>query len=336
MKRRHALSMWVVIFTLALLVTGGQAQGAQDAYPNKTIRLILGMAPGGAMETAARLWMPSLEKELGVPIRLDTMPGAEGIIGGRVAAAAEPDGYTLIQKPLSFLPAQVMIFKAPYGIDAFEIISNYITDPLVLLVHKESPWKTLKELVEFAKANPPGTLSFGQSSLTAPGALSLYALEEALNIKLNVVSFSGGGPARNALAGKHINASLTGLYSGRPISQFVRVLGVAQDKNLWVKDTDNAPTINDALGIKIPSVADSISLFAPAGFSKKYPERFKTFSDAFFKVMNSPEFKERIEKTGDAGRFLPRSKEESERLLQADIALYKKYMHVFKDYQLKK
>lgn len=331
-------SHWVSLglFLLPLLLAPQQAVSAQDGYPNKPIRLILGVAPGGAMETAARQWMPYLEKDLGVPIRLDSIPGAEGIIANRTAAAAEPDGYTFVQMPLSFLPAQTLIFKAPYDFNAFEIISNYITDPMVIMVHKDSQWKTLKELIAYAKSKPEGTLNFGQSSLTAPAALVLHALEEAVGIKLNIVSFNGGGPSRLALAGRHTDASLTGLFASASISEFVRVLGVAQEKNLWEKESKNAPTLNKELGITIPQAADTISLFAPAGFSKRYPERAKKFSTAFFRVFENPSYRAAIQKLGDAGRVLPRTAEESQRLLLADYELYKQYAHLFKDYKLQK
>lgn len=328
---RGKLAVAAALLT-ALVLAAAPARGGEDAYPNKPIRLILGVAPGGSMETAARQWQPYLQKELGVPIVIDCIPGADGMIGNKMAAESAPDGYTFVQMPLSFLPAQTLIFKAPYKFEAFEIISTYINDPMVIFVNKDSPWKTIDDLIDHIKKSPPSTVTFGQSSLTAPATLALHAMEEALDIKLNIVPFAGGGPSRLALAGGHTDASLTGLFAAQHIEEYVRVLAVAQAENLWPEDTDNAPTINDALKIDIPHVADTISIFAPAGFAQQYPERFKIFTEAFFRALSSPEYKENLIKTGQAGRVRLSSTEDSQAMLDSDNELYKRYLYLFKDY----
>ncbi len=317
---------------IAMVITQGlPIFAAKDNYPNKPIRLIIPYSPGGAQETAVRQWMPYLEKELGVPLKVDCIPGANAIIGNNVAAQSAPDGYTFVQMTLSDIPVQTLIYKAPFKADAFEIITNYISDPMVVLVHKDSPWNTLQDLITYAKQNP-GKVTFGQSSLTATGSLTLYALEEAAGIDLNIISFGGGNQSRLALAGKHTDATFTGLFSSQNISEYVKVLAVGQEKNLWKKLTNNAPTINDALKIKIPNALDSISLFVPAGFAKQYPDRYKKFTKAFFKALENPDYKANLKKLGD-GRVMPKSVEESQKLLQEHFGIYTRYQDLFKDQQ---
>lgn len=310
----------------------GIAGAGEDKYPSKPIRLILGVSPGGAMETAVRQWQPYLQKELGVPIVIDCIPGADGMIGGKVAAEAEPDGYTLIQMPLSFLSAQTLIMNAPYKFDAFEIITNYVNDPMVLMVHKESPWQTLEEFIAYVKSQPRGSVTFGMSSLTAAENLALHAIQQKLDVEFNMVPFSGGNPARLALAGKHIDAMLPGLFGSQSIWDYVRVLAVAQDKNLWPDLTDNAPTINEVLGTDIPNIADALSLFAPAGFREKYPERFKIFSEAFFRALDNPDYKENLVKTQQDGRIRVFNTEDSQKMLNENYELYKKYLYLYENY----
>jgi len=335
MTKKTKVFTLLIVCMLTILVCSVFAIGAQNDYPNKPIRIILGVSPGGAMETAARQLQPYLEKELGVPLIIDCKPGAGGMIGSKVALESDPDGYVFIQMPFSFLCSQVLIFDAPFGFESFEIISNFITDPNVILVHKDSPWQSLEELVDYAKSQPPGIVTVGVCSLTDPTNLTLHALQDEAGVQFNIVPFGGGNPARMALAGKHTDVGITGLFASQHISEYVRVLGMAQEKNLFPDLTNNAPTINDALGVNVPYSADTISLFVPAGFSAQYPERAKIFTEALFRALNSSEYKEMLEQIGQTGRVKVRGTKESQDLLNAEIELWKKYLYLFEDYEPK-
>ena len=152
MLKRLSCFLLMALVAMAVFAGGGGQQGGgtaigADDYPNKPIRIILPVAPGGSMELIARQWEPYLAKELGVPLMLDCIPGAESMIGGRVAAESAPDGYTFIMWPLGYLPIHELLLGAPYKIEDFEIISNFNTDPNAVFVHKDSPWKSMREIM---------------------------------------------------------------------------------------------------------------------------------------------------------------------------------------------
>ena len=229
------LACFLLLGFIAMAVfAGGRQDGssAVDNYPSRPIRLVLGVAPGGAMETAARMWQPFLERELGVPIVIDCIPGAEGMIAGRIAAEAAPDGYTLIQMPMSFLSIQTLILNAPYEYEDFEILVNYISDPKMFMVHKDSPWNTLREMIDYAKSQPPESFTFGLTTITEEDVIILRTLEAIEGVRFNLVPFGGGNPARMALAGRHVDAMCHNFFGGQSIWEYIRVLAVAQDENL--------------------------------------------------------------------------------------------------------
>jgi tripartite-type tricarboxylate transporter receptor subunit TctC len=313
----------VFVFIAATAFAGAQKEGQTDNYPSKPIRLVIGNAPGGSTETAARMWQPFFEKEIGVSLVIDCLPGADGIIGSRALVSAEPDGYTFSTGAVTGPIAQTLVLNAPYKLEDFEILCNYINDPLVLLVHKDSPWKTMKDLIQYAKNQPPETISFGLTNLTTADNIVLHMIEKKENIKFNLIPFQGGNPARMALAGKHIDAMLASFFGAQSIWEYTRVLAVAQEKNLWKDLTDNAPTLNEALGYELPYIADTISVYAPAGFSRKYPERQKKFLDALFKAFNNPEYLDILDKTGQKGRFRPLNLADSQDVLNSMYNMYK-------------
>lgn len=333
MSTARKIFSWIVICVFFLVTGFACVVWAQGNYPNKPIRVVLGVSPGGAMETAARLWQPFLEDELGVPVVIDCIPGGGGIVANRVVLQEPADGYTFSMMPLVYVPSQVKIFGAPYKMDAFEVISNYITDPYIVAVNKKSNWQTAEELFEFIKNSPPKLVTFSVTTLTTHDYFTLRLIEEQLDIvdRLNIVPFGGGNPQRLALAGGHVDATVTGLFSSMHIDEFRRVLAVVQNENHWPELTDNAPTANESLEISLDPLADQITLFAPAGFSSQYPERYKIFLDAFRRALNNPKFKEKLEETGQAGRFIWREPEESQELLDSVIKAYEEKIYLLGD-----
>ena len=180
------------------------------------------------------------------------------------------------------------------------------------------------------KTQPPRTFSVGMTTYTSVNVIIWGEIEKHEGVEFNLVSFNGGNPARLALAGKHIDLVMPGLYAGQPIWEYVRFLAVAQPENLWKDQTDNAPTLNEAMGYELPNASDSTSLFVPAGFSKQYPARHKKFVDAFLKVLKDPDYLANLEKLGQSKRIFPRTPEESQKLFEEEVAMYKENLATFK------
>jgi tripartite-type tricarboxylate transporter receptor subunit TctC len=179
---------------------------AQGDYPNKPIRIIIPSAPGGPSDFPARIASQFLPAKLGQPIVIENRAGAGGAIGARAAAAAPPDGYTLMVGNTSTLAA-IPAVSTSAGYDPvkdFAPIVKITEGYQILVVHPSSPWKTLKEFIDHAKANP-GKLNY---ATTGPGGLPHLAGELFIlrsGTKLTPVSYRSGGESLNAVLSQTVN-----------------------------------------------------------------------------------------------------------------------------------
>src|SRR3954467_3010379 len=188
-------------FALVLLVVSQLAALAQ--YPAKPIRLIVGLAPGGATDIMARTLVPPLSEELGQPVVVDNRPGAAGSIGALAVAKAAPDGYTLFLASSSFTSNLVLQKSASYDpIADFEPITNVASGPFLLVVRTSLPVKSVPELIAYAKANP-GKLNYASSGVGSTAHLTGELLKRAAGIEMTHIVYRGAGPAlADVLAGQ--------------------------------------------------------------------------------------------------------------------------------------
>jgi len=186
-----------------LLVLCGAASAA---YPEKPISLIVAYSPGGGTDLIARAIAPYLEKYLGGGARMVIVhrPGAGGEIGFAAIANAPADGYTIgfvNTPPLITVPIERSAqFGGP---QRFELLGNVIDDPCNFSVHSEAPFRNLRELAEFAKANP-GKVTVGSSGIGSDDHLVMLMFERAAGVKMTHVPFKGAADVRTALLSKQI------------------------------------------------------------------------------------------------------------------------------------
>src|SRR3954452_22359866 len=189
-----------LLLLVALVVS--QLAAAQS-YPTKPIRLIVGLAPGGATDIMARTLVPPLSEELGQPVVVDNRPGAAGSIGALAVAKAAPDGYTLFLASSSFTSNLVLQKSASYDpIADFEPITNVASGPFLLVVRTSLPVKSVPELIAYAKANP-GKLNYASSGIGSTAHLTGELLKRAAAIEMTHIVYRGAGPAlADVLAGQ--------------------------------------------------------------------------------------------------------------------------------------
>ncbi len=202
------------------------SQGGADNYPNGPITLILTVAAGGAVESGARIWQPYVEKELGVPLNFEFHNGANSQIGFTVMAGSPNDGYTLGVYDAISLSNTLLLQDPTYDFSSFDYICSYMKDPGVLLAHKDEPYNTLSELVEYAKTQPPESLTVGVPAINDVNVIGLHQFEEATGIKFNIVPFNGGGKARTALAGRQIPLGAFMYFGSSAIWEDTKILGL--------------------------------------------------------------------------------------------------------------
>jgi tripartite-type tricarboxylate transporter receptor subunit TctC len=182
----------------AVLPTVSRAARAQD-YPTRPITLVVPVAAGGGVDTAARILSEKLHDELKQPVTVENRPGAGSMIGANFVARATPDGYTLLLLEPGAVLAKWMNRAVPYDvINDFTPIALVATQPLVLFAQSSLPVNDVKELIAYCKANP-GKLSVGTAGVGSPHHLAAAWLNTAAKIEITHVPYRGAAPALNDL-----------------------------------------------------------------------------------------------------------------------------------------
>jgi tripartite-type tricarboxylate transporter receptor subunit TctC len=270
--------------TAALALAAGAA-AAQDKYPSKPIRLIVSFPPGGPLDVMARLTAQYLSGSLGQMI-VDNKPGAGGTLAGREAARAEPDGYTL----LFGSSATLAIGPALYGntgydpVKSFAPIAMVSSVPYVMIGATNAPYKTVPELIAYAKANP-GTLNFGVPNGAPPHMLAeMFKMQTGADIQ--IVPYKGASTLiTDMLAGRihggfeTTSVMLAHLHEGN-------IRGLAVLRNARIAELPNVPTMIES-GVTGVEGSSWSGVLAPAGTPSAILARLRADVVA---ALHSPEF----------------------------------------------
>lgn len=332
MSRHFHVKLCCVILCAAVLLLAGcqSKQAAKDAYPEREIRVIVPYAAGGTLDTAVRQVQPFFSGAIGKPLMIDNRPGAGGQLGINIVHKEKQEGYVIGGMASPHTEFMVVLKNPEFKVENFAFIGGLTSDPACIRVHKDSPWNTLKDFIDDAKAKPPETYSFGVSSIFSDNYLGIKTLEEATGVKFKIVDFGGGGPSRVALVGKQIDAVHTNVFSSLHIASKTKVLAVQDDKNEYKALTDNALTINEALNAKVPALSTRTLLFTTRQFKEKYPERYKKLVESFKQSVTGKEFHEMKKKIGEEENISYLTPEESETLFKKNIETLSKYKQLWK------
>jgi len=300
-----------ILSTAITLVAAAPAAYAQ-AYPNKPIRLVLGVAPGGAADILARLIGQKAGEALGQTILVENRTGAGGTIGAASVAKSPPDGYTLAFVTSGHASNATLFSKLPYDtLKDFAAVSGVAYSPNVVVVNAQSKYKELKDLVADARARP-GKLNYASAGGT--GLVTLSAEEFRHQFKLDVVpiSYKGSGPALTALMANQVDFLLDtvpGVVSHVAAGR-LRAIGVTTRQRSSV--LPDVPTIAEQ-GAPGFDILGWFGILAPSGTPKPIINRLnKEFQQA------EGELKERFKELGVEP--LPGSPEEFGRLIESEVA----------------
>ncbi len=310
MKRSILLNLVAVLVTLCVAAlpsasseAGTPTQPAKGGYPIKgrTITMIVPSTAGGGTDVTARLVAPLMEKDLGTPIQIINKPGASFQVGTTEAAKAKPDGYTLVW---TVMPTVASIWldperKAAFGRKDLQPIALVNESPFFVSVLASSRYKTLKDLVDAAKANPD-KIKCGTGGYMATGHFASIEFARAAGLKLATVNFQGGAPQVTALLGGHIDVAFNTISEILPQSKNgdIRILGV-----LSKHESEFAPGVKtlEAQGYKVETTV-TVGLASPAGLPK---EVLDLLANSVRKVAGDEEFKRKMAERGEPIRYLP-------------------------------
>ena len=258
LKRLSALAVGV------LLTAMGATAQADDAYPQRPIKLIVPAAPGGGADFIARLLGPSLTASLGQAVVIENKSGASGTIAAGLVAKSDHDGYTLLMAQSTSMVIAPHIYKhLPYDpLKDLAPVALAVRVPNILVVNPAVPAKTIAEFIALAKAKPL-KLSYGSSGYGSPSQLGGKMFEMAAGVKMVHVPYRGIGPAVTALLGNQIQAMFAPITTVLPLikAHQLRALGVTTAGRLTA--IPNIPTIAES-GLPGYEISSWFGVFAPA------------------------------------------------------------------------
>jgi tripartite-type tricarboxylate transporter receptor subunit TctC len=226
MSRYSGLIAFSVAASCALWPVPGPAQ---EPYPSRTVKIVVPSAPGSTTDTLARIVADELSRKWGKATIVENVAGGARNIGANNVARAAPDGYTLLISPPSPLSFNHLLYRDPgYDPTRFVPIAMLAKIPNVLVARKELPVATLKELVDYGKANP-GKLSYATQGVGSTAHLSAAQLEVQAGIKMLHVPYRGAQPALTDVLAGHVDMFFDTLATSVPLfrDNKVKLLGVA-------------------------------------------------------------------------------------------------------------
>lgn len=285
-------------------------------YPSKPIKMVIPFGPGGSSDIAGRILSKYMVKEFGVEVPVVNVTGSAGFAGTLQVSNAKPDGYTILNHLPTFMTGYHTGISR-FTWDEMTRIARVQQFNEVLAVHKDAPWKTAKELIDYAKANP-GKVKWG---LNIGAGLHFMALDFA--VASNTVGIwqyaqtGGDETSVKALLGKHIDvcgagdSSLLQHYKAGTL----RILGAFTDERL--KTMPEVPTFKEQ-GIPSKFVFD-ITLYGPKGMD---PAVVKRLQEGLKKISANPDYIAELEATGNLSAYLDGAELDA-MLLEQDVNFYK-------------
>ncbi|MCE7530135.1 tripartite tricarboxylate transporter substrate binding protein [Polynucleobacter sp. IMCC 29146] len=302
---------------LSLYSTSAQAQN----YPTRTVKMIVPLTPGSGADIAGRIAAKTLTDIWKQPVIIENRPGAGGLIGTGVVVNSEPDGYTLLVQSASYAANPAIYKKLPYDLKSLTDVNILGNSPYALVVSAESPYKTIKDLVNAAKAQP-GILPFASAGVGSSTHLAAEYFNQTMGIKMLHVPYKGSPEAiqetisgRTAYYMAPLQTAIAQIQGGK-----VRALGVTSATR--AEAAPEIPTIAEQ-GFPNFEIGLWVGVWAPSATPKAVLQKINTDIN---RALQDPELKTAYAKAGITIKLMNLA--ETEKFVNSEIT---KYQRIAKD-----
>ncbi|MGJ7546758.1 Bug family tripartite tricarboxylate transporter substrate binding protein [Variovorax sp. LT1R16] len=280
---------------LAAAAVGAPAAAFAQAYPSKPITIIVPFSAGGTTDILARVIGLHMGTDLGQPVVVDNRAGAGGNIGGQAAARANPDGYTLFMGTVGTHAINQSLYKKmPFDpIKDFAPLSRVAMVPNLLVVNPGQPYKSVKELIAYGKANP-GKINFGSSGNGSSIHLSGELFKQMTGVDMQHVPYRGSAPAVSDLLGGQISVMFDNMPSAIPHVRGGKLRALAVTTAKRSPALPDVPTIAEA-GVPGYEATSWFGLLAPAGTPAPIVAKLNA---SILKALADPEVKKKLAEQG--------------------------------------
>jgi tripartite-type tricarboxylate transporter receptor subunit TctC len=306
-----------VAFTALAIPMMNPSAMAQN-YPNRPIRMLVGVVPGGATDILARIFGQKLAESWQQQVVVDNRPGANQIVAADLTSKAAPDGYTLQMIPAGFAINPAMHPKLPYDpIRDFTAISMVAMVPNVMVVHPSIPVKTVNEFVAYARARP-GQLSFGSSGVGSPSHLCGELLSSLARLQMTHVPYKGQGQAMIDLLGGHLKLAFPSIPASIPSIKAGKLIALGIATSRRSSALPDVPTLDES-GVKGYDVSAWYGVIGPPKMAKPLLARI---NGELNRILKTPEVSQAMSQQG--ADPLGSTPEEFAKAIATDIPKWKK------------
>lgn len=267
---------------------------AQTEYPNKPIRFLVGVVPGGATDFLARAIGQKLAENLRQQVVIDNRPGANQIIAAEMTAKSPPDGYTIQMVPSGFTINPAIHAKLPFDpVRDFTPISLVANVPNVLVIHPSLPARSVKSLIALVRKNP-GQMVYGSSGVGSPSHLAGELFKLLAKIEFTHVPYKGQGQSMIDLIGGHLQLAFPSIPASIPHIKTGKLIALGVTPSQRASALPGTPTINEA-GLTGYEVSGWYGVLGPARIPKPSLEKL---NGEINRILQAPEMREMLSSQG--------------------------------------
>jgi len=302
---------------LALQSHWVSAQSSTTNYPNKTVKMIVPLTPGSGADIAGRIVAKNLAESWKQPVIIENRPGAGGLVGTGVVVNSDPDGYTLLVQSASYAANPAIYKKLPYDLKSLKDVNILGTSPYALVVSAESPYKSLKDLVNAAKSKPE-IIPFASAGVGSSTHLAAEYFNQTMGIKMLHVPFKGSPEAiQETIAGRTayymapLQTAIAQIQGGK-----VRALGVTSATR--AEAAPEIPTIAEQ-GFQNFEIGLWVGVWAPSATPAGVLQKINTDIN---RALQDSDVKSAYAKAGIT--IKPMNLAETEKFVRSEITKYTK------------